>query len=265
MEDLRLKNKVALITGASSGIGKAIAITFAQEGANVIINYNNNKKGANDTLGIIKKEINNKENFCFKADVSNNSEVKEMVIKTISIFGKIDILVNNSGINQASINSKDNVLELSEEEWDRVISINLKGVFLTSKYVLPYMIKQSAGSIINISSILGTRGCSNAASYCASKGGVITLTKEMSIDYGKYNIRVNCISPGFTQTPMYDYTLSHNIMTPKDTNKFIESLSTLNRTGRPDEIASSALFLASDESSFITGVNLLVDGGYSAK
>ena len=265
MNNLRLKDKIALITGASAGIGRAISIIFSQEGANVIINYNNNEKGASETLNIIEKKTYNKKSFYCKADVSNSFEVKEMVNKSIEKFGKIDILVNNSGINQARIDTSDNIIELSEKEWDRVIDVNLKGIFLTSKYVLPHMIKQNSGSIINISSILGTSGWFNSASYCASKGGIITLTKEMAIDYGKYNIRVNSISPGFTQTAMYDYTLSHNTIDSEATVKFINSLSVLNRTGKPEEIAQAALFLASSESSFITGINLLVDGGLSAK
>ena len=262
MKALRLKDKVAIITGSGSGIGRAIALAFIQEGAKTII-VDWSEIGGMETVKQIEKE-KGKATFV-KTDVSRAEDTDNMVKRCTDKYGRIDILVNNAGISQGRINSKDNVLELSEKDWDRVIDVNLKGVFLTSKYVLPSMIKQSAGSIINISSILGTLGSSNSASYCASKGGIITLTKEMAIDYGKYNIRVNSISPGYTQTPMYDYTLSHNITDSEDTNKFIESLSALNRTGKPDEIANAALFLASEESSFITGINLLVDGGYSAR
>ena len=202
--------------------------------------------------------------FGIKADVSNIEEVRDMVNEIIKKYHTIDILINNSGISQEGIESIDNIIDLKEKDWDKVININLKGIFLTSKFVLPYMIKQKSGVIINISSILGTVAGPNLASYCASKGGVLTLTKEMAWDYGKYNIRVNCVSPGYVETEIFDYTLSQS-ENPSELRKHIKSLSALNKVGKPEEIANTVLFLSSEDSSFITGTNILVDGGYTAK
>ena len=226
------------------------------------VNGFKNLKGINNTVKKIEESGGTA--IGFKADVSNIVEVKIMVEEIIKKFGIIDILVNNSGISQEGIESIDNVINLEEKDWDKVVNINLKGIFLTSKFVLPHMVRQKSGTIINISSILGALAGPNLAAYCASKGGMLTLTKEMAWDYGKYNIRVNCISPGYVETDIFNFTLSQS-ENPAELRRHIESLSALNKVGKPEEIANAILFLASDDSSFITGTNILVDGGYSAK
>ena len=209
LKNKKLENKVALVTGASSGIGKAAALILAKEGAKVTVNGFKNLKGINNTVKKIEESGGTA--IGFKADVSNIVEVKIMVEEIIKKFGIIDILVNNSGISQEGIESIDNVINLEEKDWDKVVNINLKGIFLTSKFVLPHMVRQKSGTIINISSILGALAGPNLAAYCASKGGMLTLTKEMAWDYGKYNIRVNCISPGYVETDIFNFTLGVNL------------------------------------------------------
>lgn len=255
----KLKNKVALITGAGAGIGRAIALLFAQEGARVAVNVYKNIDGGKETVRIIKDKGGDA--FIVKADVSIAFEVREMINEVINTYNKLDILVNNSGIGTSK--SPDTVIDISEDDWDRVIDVNLKGVMLTSKYAIPEMIKQGEGSIVNISSIRGLLGNPNLASYCASKGGMVLLSKEMALDYAKYNIRVNCICPGFIDTGMFRNYLKKQ-KNPDRARKIFSEMSPMSRIGKPEEIASVAVFFASKASSFITGVSLPVDGGYIA-
>lgn len=255
----RLKEKVALVTGAGSGIGRAVAELFANEGANVGVNVCNNVAGGEKTVQEILKC--GSKAMVLQADVAKSIEVEAMITRLVSTFGKIDILVNNSGI--GATESIDRVTEISERDWDRVMGVNLKSVQLTSRFSIPYMIKHGGGSIINISSIRGLLGNPNLASYCASKGGMVLLTKGMALDYAKYNIRVNCVCPGFVYTEMLKgYIQSQD--DPESAKKIFSEMAPLNRIGEPEEIAGAVLFFASDASSFITGVALPVDGGYTA-
>ena len=255
----RLKDKVAVITGAGSGIGRATALLFASEGAKVVVHINNNISGGEKTVKIIKDKSG--EAFCTKADISKKNEVEKMIDKVIRIYKKIDILVNNSGIGTS--NSLDTAVDITEEDWDNVINVNLKGTLLTSKYTIKKMIKKKKGSIVNVSSIRGLLGNPSLVSYCASKGGIVLLTRQMALDYAKYNIRVNCVCPGFTSTEMFEFYLSKQ-KNPEEARKIFSGMAPLNRIGTPEEIGAAILFLTSESSSFITGVALPVDGGYMA-
>ncbi len=259
MDGKRLTGKVALVTGGGAGIGRAVAVVLAREGAAVGINYYRNKEGALETLHQI--ESYGCEGLLLKADVSNPGDVESIVTRLKDRFGKIDILVNNSGIGSES--TPDRVTDISMADWDRVIDVNLKGVMLTSKYVLPGMLVRGTGSIINISSIRGLLGNPNLASYCASKGGVVLLSREMALDYARYGVRVNCICPGFVNTEMFRVYLSKQD-NPEEALRIFREMSPLNRVGEPEEIAKTVLFFANKASSFITGAVLPVDGGYTA-
>jgi len=259
MQKGRLEERVALVTGAGSGIGRAIAELFAREGARVGINYCRNEPGAARTLEAVHAA--GSEGLALRADVSRAGEVERMVRELERAFGRIDVLVNNSGI--GAENSPDRVQEILEKDWDRVLAVNLKGVLLACKQVLPIMIRQGRGAIINISSIRGLVGNPNLASYCASKGGEVLLTRQMALDYARFGVRVNCICPGFVLTEMLQGYIGKQL-DPAGAQRAFASMAPMNRIGRPEEIAAAALFLASEASSFITGVALPVDGGYTA-
>ncbi len=259
MEDKRLSERVALVTGAGSGIGRAIAVLFAREGARVGVNYCHNEQGAARTLEMVHAA--GSEGLALRADVALAGEVEEMVRELERAYGRIDVLVNNSGI--GAERSADRVLEILEEDWDRVLAVNLKGVLLACKLVLPIMIRQGGGAIVNISSIRGLAGNPSLAAYCASKGGEVALTRQMALDYARNGVRVNCICPGFVLTEMLRGYIGRQL-DPAGAERAFASMAPLKRIGRPEEIAFAALFLACDASSFITGVALPVDGGYLA-
>jgi NAD(P)-dependent dehydrogenase (short-subunit alcohol dehydrogenase family) len=254
---MRLKNKVAIITGAGSGQGKASAKLFAKEGAKVVIVEWNEENGKQVEQEIIDA---GHEAIFIKTDISSEENVRSVIDQVVEKFGRIDILFNNAGIG-FSARSKYKMASLIEtplEDWNKIMSINLNGVYLMSKYVLPIMIEQESGNIVNNSSLNGILGVTGADAYTASKGGVVALTRVMAVDYGKHNIRVNCICPGAIDTPMIAEVL--------DNEKIAKNFATnpLKRVGKPEEIASAALFLSSDESSFVTGLIMPVDGGWSA-
>jgi NAD(P)-dependent dehydrogenase (short-subunit alcohol dehydrogenase family) len=255
----RLEGKVALVTGAGVGIGRSIALLFGSEGAKIGVNICQSLESGKSTVKEIERS--GAEAMLLQADISVAREVEGMVSRLVSGYGKIDILVNNSGI--GSQNSPDRVTDILEEDWDRVLNVNLKGVMLASKYVIPYMVEQKHGSILNISSIRGVLGNPNLAAYCSSKGAMVLLTRQMALDYARYNIRVNCICPGFVDTEMFRAYLKKQ-EDPKKSRKVFSEMTPLNRIGRPSEIACPALFLSSDTASFITGSVLVVDGGYTA-
>jgi NAD(P)-dependent dehydrogenase (short-subunit alcohol dehydrogenase family) len=259
MKSKRLEGKIALVTGAGSGIGRAIAILFAYEGAKIGVNVHQNVPGGEETVSDIMQKGG--EAVLLQADVSNSGDVRSMMERLCKRFGGIDILVNNSGV--GTTRTPDRVTDIGEDEWDRVIDVNLKGMFLTSKYTIPHMKERGGGAIVNISSIRGLLGSPVLASYCASKGGMVLLTKEMAVDYARDNIRVNCVCPGFTETEMLKTYLKKQD-DPDEARKIFSEMAALRRIGQPEEIAYSALFFASEESSFITGVALPVDGGYVA-
>lgn len=244
VNDLRLKGKVALITGAGRGIGRATAILFARNGAKVVVADIDSKEGE-ETVDLIKAAGG--EATFVKVDVSKATDAERVVKATIEKYGKLDILFNNAGIELES-----RVEDMSESDWDRLININLKGMFLCSKYAIPQMLKQGGGVIINTASTAGFQGLGHEAAYCASKGGVIALTKAMAVDYAADNIRVNCICPG---------PIATRLTPPRQST--IKKIP-LGRIGKPEEIANVALFLASEESSFVTGHALVADGGMTA-
>ena len=252
---MRLANKVGLITGGTSGIGEATALLFAKEGASVAVSGRNEKRGHAVVAQIL--QAGGKAIF-LRTDVRKAEECRRAVDETVRAFGKLDVLFNNAGVFYPHT-----TLDCSEEEWDLQMDINLKGTFLMSKFALPGMIRQGSGVIVNNSSGWGIVGGDAAVAYCASKGGVVLLTKAMAIDHGRQGIRVNCICPGDVDTPML----------PEDARarglKWSDYLAgcanrPLGRIGTADEIAKAVLFLASDDSSFMTGAALVVDGGGTA-
>jgi NAD(P)-dependent dehydrogenase (short-subunit alcohol dehydrogenase family) len=248
---MRLNNKIALVTGAGSGIGRAIAELFAQEGARVVVNDRLIER-AQETAGRITQAGG--QALPVEADVSKSEAVEQMVAQALSTYGRIDILVNN-----AAIGTGDDILAIDETAWDAGLAIVLKSVFLCSKAVLPGMIDRRSGAIVNISSVNGLTGLGEEA-YSAAKAGVINLTQNMAIKYGQFNVRANVICPGTIQTPIWEKQLE------KDP-KIFERLTPwypLGRVGQPTDIAAAALFLASDEAAWITGVTLPVDGGLMA-
>ena len=245
---INLKDKVAVITGASRGIGKATALLFAQAGCNLLINCHVNEKAALEVISQIKQfGVTAKP---FQADVSQKRQVDGMIEYAIGELGKIDILVNNAGIwKHAAID------RMTEEQLKETIQVNLYGLFYATTASVRHMIKQKSGNIINISSTAGQRGEPFHSHYAASKGAVISLTKSLAVELAPYNIRVNCVAPGWVDTDM-----SHASLTGEDREKILHGIP-LERAATPEEIAGSILFLASDLASFITGEIINVNGG----
>jgi NAD(P)-dependent dehydrogenase (short-subunit alcohol dehydrogenase family) len=252
---MRLANKVALVTGGSSGMGRATAKVFAQEGAKVAIIGRNESRGRQvvDEIG----RDGGKAIFV-KTDVRLAEDCRRAVDATVDAFGRLDILFNNAGVLYANT-----VPDCSEEEWDLTIDISLKGTFLMSKLALPIMITQGSGVIVNNASGWGLVGGNAAAAYCAAKGGVVLLTKAMAIDHARQGIRINCICPGDVDTPMLEEDARLRKM---DFEDYLVAAADrpMGRIGKSEEIASAVLFLATDASSFMTGATLVVDGGGTA-
>lgn len=249
---LSLDGKVALITGAASGIGRGIALRLSELGAATVLLDIDRQKGESAVSEISRQ---NAQAHLICGDVRSSQDCKRAVEVTIQRFGKIDILCNNAGIA-----IRKNVDALSEEEWDRAIDVTLKSVFLLSREVIPYMIRAGGGAIINTGSGWGLKGGPQAASYCAAKGGVVNLTRAMAIDYGKHNIRVNCVCPGDVDTPMLRSECAQLGESP---DRFMKEAATrpIARVGTPEDVANAVLFLASPMSAWMTGVALVVDGG----
>jgi len=253
---MRLNGKIAIVTGAGSGIGKASAELFAEEGAKVVAVDWNRDNGENTTTAI--RHRGHDAVFCY-ADVSKREDVEAMVRTSVEKFGRLDVLFNN-----AAVQIMATLVETTEESWDRIHSVNLKGVFLGCKYAIPVMLPTGGGSIINMASILGFVGDSDLAAYCAAKGGVMNLTRVAALTYGPQGIRVNCICPGDVNTPMVeDYF--NKAPNPEQLRQEVRSKYALRRIATPKEVAQVAVFLASDASSFITGSALVVDGGLTVK
>ncbi|KZE38190.1 beta-ketoacyl-ACP reductase [Bhargavaea cecembensis] len=243
----KLTGKSAIVTGASRGIGRAIAIALAQEGAKVAVNFAGSEEKAAETVRMIEEAGG--EAFAIRASVSNQEDVKQLVDGTMERFGAVDILVNNAGI------TKDNLLmRMKEEEWDDVLSTNLKGVFLCTKAVARPMMKKRSGTIINLASVVGVAGNPGQANYVAAKAGVIGLTKTAAKELAARGIRVNSVAPGFITTDMTDKL-------PEDVKAAMLGQIPLGRLGDPEHVARAVVFLASEDSAYITGQTLHVDGG----
>ena len=249
----RLGGRAALITGAASGIGAACALRFAQEGARVA---GFDLKEAFDGDWAEAARIA-PDSYFATGDVRSDDDVAAAVSAAKARFGSIDILVNSAGVADGGP-----VHLIDPEVWDRVVDINLKGTFLACRNVIPEMIEQGRGSIINLASVEGIEGFEGGSAYNASKGGVMILTRNMAIDYGRKGIRVNAICPGFIETPLLKAVLENPGL--EEVRARIADAHQLGRFGQPEEIANAALFLASDEASFVTGHALVVDGGYTA-
>lgn len=244
---MNLTDKVALVTGASGGIGRSVSIALAKAGADVVINYSGNLAKAEE----VQKEVEalGRRAMVIKADISSADEVSAMMKAAVKSFGKIDILVNNAGITRDG-----SLLMMKEEDWDAVLNTNLKGVFLCTKTAAKLMLKKKYGRIINIASVVGLIGNAGQANYSAAKAGVIGLTKTSARELAARNITVNAVAPGFIQTKMTD-------VLPEEVKASMLSQIPLARLGTPDEVADAVLFLASDRASYITGQVISVNGG----
>lgn len=251
---MRFEDKTAIVTGAGSGIGLATTQRLATEGATVIMA--DVRDADDEAAGII--ESGNTVRFVL-TDVSQESQVRALVDEVVSSHGRVDILVNNAGIAFART-----VPDTTLEEWDRLMNVNLKGVFLCSRAVIPIMQRQGGGVIVNVSSEQGLVGASENAAYTATKGGVIQLTKSMAIDHGQDGIRVNCVCPGPVKTPLFDRFVESVEDPETELRNFVEA-TILKRLGRPEEIASVIAFLASEESSYMAGSVVVADGGLTAQ
>jgi meso-butanediol dehydrogenase / (S,S)-butanediol dehydrogenase / diacetyl reductase len=243
---MKLKDRVAFVTGFGSGLGRAIAVLFAQEGAAIIGTSTTDSKGR-ETVALIEKE--NGKVFFHSGDVSQSAQMKSLVGEGVKRFGGIDIVVNSAGVR-----TNGSITEITEAQWDRTLDVNLKGVFIVSRLAIPEMIKRGGGVIINIGARSGMAGQAGRAAYCASKGGMITLTEAMAMDYAAQRIRVNCICPGPTRTPMVDTSTPERL-------EYYKARIPIGRIGEPEDIARAALYLASDEGSMVTAAILPVDGG----
>lgn len=243
-----LSGKVAIVTGASRGIGRAIALALARDGADILVNARSNIGEARKVAG--KIESMGRRVLVILADVSNKEDVDNMVKKTIEVFGKIDILVNNAGV----VGSTVPIQELKEEDWDRIISVDLKGTFLCCKAVVPHMINRRSGKIVNISSIAGKEGNANMTAYSAAKAGIIGFTKALSEEVARYGIRVNCVCPALIETELAERM-------DKQQAEYLKSKIPLSRLGKPEEVAELVKFLVSDASDFIAGQAYNIDGG----
>lgn len=246
-----LSGKTAIVTGAGSGIGRSVAELYAREGANVIVSDINEAEGA-ETVNIITAEGG--EAYFIKADVSSASDNERLVAETLAKYGALHIACNNAGIGGPSAPTA----EYPIEGWDKVIAINLSGVFYGMHYQIPAMLKSGGGAIVNMSSILGSVGFANSPAYVAAKHGVVGMTKNIAMEYGPQNIRANSVGPAFIVTPLLkDFD--------EATMKYLESKHPIGRLGQPEEVAELVLFLSSDKASFVTGSYYAVDGGYLAQ
>lgn len=247
----KLKNKVAIVTGAGSGIGRAVAIAYARQGANVVVS-DINETGGNETIELIKKE-NGKATF-FKADTSKPEDNEALVNFAVREFGRLDVACNNAGIGGELNLTRD----YSLESWKQVQDINLNGVFYGCKYQLKAMEANGGGVIVNMASIHGMVAAPQSSAYTSTKHGVVGLTKNIGAEYGAKNIRCNAVGPGYINTPLIEKNLSPEVI------EILKQKHPMGRLGEPEEVAELVVFLSTDQSSFITGAYFLIDGGYTA-
>lgn len=252
---MKLDGKVAIVTGAASGIGRASAIAFAREGARVTV-VDKDELGAQETIGAIQSE--GRQAFVTRVDVTRESEIAQMVEQTVERWGRIDILFNNAGILLVKT-----VEQMSEEEWDRVMAVNVKSAFLATKHVVPHMRRSGKGAILNTGSIASFTGQVGTPVYSASKGAIALLTKSLALDLGRDGIRVNCLCPGITDTPMLREHLGHGEEGEAHIRARLARVP-LGKILSPEDVARAALYLVSDESDGITGILHVVDGGLIA-
>lgn len=245
-----LKDKAALVTGSSRGVGKAVALGFAKEGANVVVNYTSNEGAANDVVATIQSM--GQKAIAVKADVARKTDAEKLVNASVETFGRLDILVNNAGFTRPSM-----MLKMAEDQWDQVVDIHLKGAFLCAQAAGNVMKGQKSGKIINVTSVAGLVGTVGQINYSAAKGGILSMTKSIARELARYNICANVISLGIVATDM-----TEKIRTDEKLKEIYMNRILLKRFAEPDDIAPAFAFLASDESNYITGQLLCVDGGY---
>jgi NAD(P)-dependent dehydrogenase (short-subunit alcohol dehydrogenase family) len=253
---MKLEQRVAVITGAGSGIGQAMARLFAREGARILA-ADVNESTAQETAHMITETGGTCRTFA--VDVSRPDQVRAMIDQAIAAFGRIDILCNNAGIGSTT-----DVVECEPDEWDRVMTVNVKSVYLGCKYAIPHMLAQGGGVIVNTASVAGMVGLPKRASYSASKGAVIALTRQVAVEYVEQGIRVNCLCPGTVDSPWVGRLLQQ-ADDPVAARQALVARQPLGRLGTPEEIAAAALYLVSDDAAFITGTGLVIDGGLTAR
>lgn len=242
-----LDNKIAVVTGGSRGIGKAIALNLASKGANIVVNYTSNSTAADEVVREIKAM--GREAIAVKANVSNETDINHLIKETETNLGKIDILINNAGITRDGL-----LIRMKEEDWDDVLNVNLKGVFLATKLIGKKMLKQKSGSIVNVTSVVGLMGNAGQANYAASKAGVIGFTKSVAKEFASRGITVNAVAPGFIQSDMTD-KLGEEVV-----ENYLKAIP-LSKLGNPEDVANTVAFLVSDQANYITGQTIQVDGG----
>lgn len=253
MSMFQLKDKVALVTGGSQGLGFEMAKALAEAGANVAVTSRNLEKAEQAAQQI--EQASSQKAIGVQVDVTNYTQICRMVEQVIERFGRIDILINNAGIN-----IRKPILEYDEQSWDQVVGTNLKAPFLCAKAVVPHMIEQKKGRIINIASMLGSVGLSERSAYCSSKGGLVQLTKVMALEWAEHGITVNAVSPGPFATELNEVVINN----PEANQFFLDHLA-IKRWGDPQELTGLIVYLSSDASSFMTGSNILIDGGWTAE
>jgi NAD(P)-dependent dehydrogenase (short-subunit alcohol dehydrogenase family) len=253
---MKLKDKVAIVTGAGKGIGRGIAKVFVREGARVVL-VDWDEEAGEKTSEEIRRSGG--DGFFMKCDVSNEEQVKAMIQATIAKYGRINVLVNN-----AAIGMYKTVLDTTSEEWDHCLAVNLKSVFLCSKYAIPHIKTAGGGAIVNIASVHSYQNAGGTAPYAASKAGVVALTRVMAIDYGRDKIRVNAICPGWIETPLIQSIFART-SDPEKARHDVERRQILGRLGIPEEVGEATAFLASEQASYITGASLMVDNGMTAQ